>query len=247
MEKIKIIKSPDELKPYIILCKPHGLPSAPLSDNDKNNALYQAATLFPQILEVKGRKEIEHGLIHRLDTATEGLMIIAVTQKCYDDLLKLQINNKITKYYSAECNDIKNNAQLLQGFPPLNSDCNQKKIFVQSYFRNYGIKNKEVRPVTEDSGRIIQKKVNAKKIYSTQIEIIKKDKEKIYTRCMITNGYRHQVRCHLAWCGLPVINDMLYNSRCTTEKNESLAMDLKFRADKISFEYPEGDLNSYVL
>ena len=247
MEKIKIIKEPDNLKPYIILYKQKNLPSAPLTKDDKNNALYEAIKLYPQIMSVKGRKEIEYGLLHRLDTATEGLMIIALNQKCYEDLLILQMNDKIKKSYSAECNIINNNAQLLNGFPQLNIDLNNNKFLIESYFRNYGIKNREVRPVTQNSSNLIIKKISKNKIYSTQIEILKKDEKTAYTLCTITNGYRHQVRCHLAWCGLPVKNDMIYNSSCVPEKNKTLDWNLKFRADKICFEYPEGDLNSYVL
>jgi 23S rRNA-/tRNA-specific pseudouridylate synthase len=28
--------------------------------------------------------------------------------------------------------------------------------------------------------------------------------------CRITEGFRHQVRCHLAWVGLPVVGDETY-------------------------------------
>ena len=42
----------------------------------------------------------------------------------------------------------------------------------------------------------------------------------------ITNGFRHQVRCHLAWMGLPIIGDSLYNSNTDGEQ-------LKFTASKI--------------
>ena len=37
---IKIIASPDSQNPFIVACKPKGIPSAPLSADDKNNALY---------------------------------------------------------------------------------------------------------------------------------------------------------------------------------------------------------------
>ena len=49
-EQIKVIHEPTSHKPYLIIDKPAGLPSAPLTENDKENAFSKAAELFPQIL-----------------------------------------------------------------------------------------------------------------------------------------------------------------------------------------------------
>ena len=232
--QIKIIHKPDSLKPFLIIDKPAGLPSAPLNENDTNNAFYQAAKLFPQLLEVQGKKTIEHGLLHRLDTATVGLMIIAATQECYDFLQEEQKENKIIKTYSAECR--------------LQHSFDEQTITITSYFRSYGPGRKEVRPVFPEDSEIALKKVEKKVLYTTNINIKKINKEKntALVECTITNGYRHQVRCHLAWCGLPVIGDIIYNLQAKEDalKNKSTEQ-MHFCASKIQFEYPEGDLNSY--
>ena len=86
MDKIKIIFEPDKNKPFLVIYKPKNLPSAPLNKNDKNNALSQAIQIFPEIQNVTGKKQIEYGLLHRLDTATDGLLLICTTQECYDFL-----------------------------------------------------------------------------------------------------------------------------------------------------------------
>ena len=86
MQQIEIVHPPKDNEPFLVINKPAGLPSAPLSPDDKKNAFSQSATQFPQLLEVRGRKEIEHGLLHRLDTQTSGLLLIAATQECYDFL-----------------------------------------------------------------------------------------------------------------------------------------------------------------
>ena len=90
MDKIKIIFEPDKNKPFLVIYKPKNLPSAPLNENDKNNALSQAIQLFPEIQNVIGKKQIEYGLLHRLDTATDGLLLICTTQECYDFLFEQQ-------------------------------------------------------------------------------------------------------------------------------------------------------------
>ena len=95
----------------------------------------------------------------------------------------------------------------------------------------------------EDSETAL-KKVEKKVLYTTNITIKKINNENntAIAECTITNGYRHQVRCHLASCGLHVINDVIYNEDA---KNKKSTEQMHFCASKIQFEYPRGDLNSY--
>ena len=232
---IDSIKDPTPDKPFLVIYKPKGLPSAPLTEDDKDNALAHACAMYPEIKKVSGKKAIEYGLLHRLDTATDGLLLIAASQECYDFLMTEQREGRFIKTYSALCDIIPDNAELLGGFPPAPSSPST----VISYFRPYGEGRKEVRPVTEASGKAALSKLGSKKLYTTKIEITKISGSRAKAVCEITEGYRHQVRCHLAWAGYPVSGDLLYNS---DKKN---AENLLFSATKISFEYPRGDLNSY--
>ena len=242
---IEIIHCPTPEKPFLVIYKPKRLPSAPLSAEDTENALAQAAAMYPEIKNVCGKKPIEYGLLHRLDTATDGLMVIAASQECYDFLMTEQREGRFIKTYSAKCNIIPDNAELLGGFPPQpasslrGAPATKQNITATSYFRPYGQGRKEVRPVTEESGKSALSKLGTKKLYTTQITISKEDEKTAIAECCITEGYRHQVRCHLAWAGFPVIGDELYNS------DKKKAENLLFSATKISFEYPRGDLNSY--
>ncbi len=243
-EQITVIHETTSQKPYLIIDKPAGLPSAPLTDNDKENAFSEAAELYPELLNVQGKKEIEHGLLHRLDTATSGLMIIATTQECYDFLQEEQKQGRIIKTYTAECelcHDARNDE-----WPPVVPELVEGASFtIQSYFRAFGPGRKEVRPVTKDSNKAALQKVEKQVLYTTQVQIKKIDKANniVLVECTITNGYRHQIRCHLAWYGLPIINDLVYNPQA---KNKKSTEQMHFCATKIQFEYPEGDLNSYV-
>ena len=230
--KITVIHEPTPQKPFVIIDKPAGIPSAPLNDDDKENAFWQTAQLFPQLLEVHGKKPVEHGLLHRLDTATSGLMIIAATQECYDFLQQEQKEGKIIKTYLAEC-ELTEQVKVGKG----------QYISLTSYFRAYGPGRKEVRPVSADSNKADLDKVEKKVLYTTEIFIksIDKSKNTALVECQITNGYRHQVRSHLAWIGLPIINDTVYNPAANKKSTEQM----HFCASKIQFEYPRGDLNSY--
>lgn len=241
---IKIISEPSSQKPYAVIYKPAGIPSAPISTEDTNNALYQAIQQFPQLLDVKGRKEIEYGLLHRIDTPTEGLILIAATQDFYDYMQIQQQNDKFIKYYRAICKINQENSKKLTGFPDEIPDSNNNPFYITSYFRYFGNKNKEVRPVTKNSGKAALNKIGKPVEYTTEVQILSKNENTAEVQCKLSRGFKHQVRNHLAWIGLPIIGDNLYNFE---EKDKKNAVNLKFTASKIQFYYPEGDLNSYEI
>lgn len=235
---IQIVAGPSKENPFIVVKKPRGLPSAPLSEGD-DCAFSQAANLYPCILDVSGKKEIEHGLVHRIDTETEGLLLIAATQESYNTFLSCQSKGLFLKGYSAECQ--RTDAGQFCGFPPaeflLEKTSNSiKKYTASSKFRPFSQKSSQVRPVTNSSGMAAQKK-SGSKIYTTEIYM---DTDKLFAKCYIKEGYRHQVRCHLAWLGFPVRGDRIYNPLC--KENE----EMQFFADYLKFPHPlTGDFIEY--
>lgn len=228
-----IIKEITEDKPFLIVNKPTGIPSAPLTSEDKNNAFSILAEQFPQLLEVKGRKEIEHGLLHRIDTETSGLLIIAANQDCYEKLLLLQKENKIKKYYTASCNTNSDINSSIDGFPvpEVLFSKTTDKYFLESYFRFYGEGRKSVRPVTKNSNVAALKKLGKPVLYSTDVNVIDITNEIVKVEACITNGFRHQVRCHLAWMGLPIVGDKLYNPNASTDLLQFCASKIDINGD----------------
>lgn len=214
---IKVISSPSDENPFLVIYKPQGMASAPLNENDKCCALFLAAELFPQILNVKGKKEIEAGLVHRIDTVTDGLLLIASTQDAYNHFISEQEAGRFIKTYRANCTLIENLKDIKDGFPQAEysekvrnmKDGETISLHITSSFRSYGPGRKEVRPVVQTAGRAAIKKSGGKE-YSTDIQITKNDSDYL-CECRIENGFRHQVRNHLAWCSIPVKGDRLYN------------------------------------
>ncbi len=244
MPDIKIIHEPSPLEPFVVLEKPSGMPSAPLFEGDGQNALFEAKRLFPQIQSVQGKKEVECGLLHRIDTQTRGLLLIATSQEFYDHIVLSQGRGDFVKTYFAQCACDKDNAKKLGGFPDLPEICDKvgEKIgedfsqsqVLSSYFRFYGNGRSEVRPVLDGGSKFAIKKIGAKTLYSTKIEFQSCDKNSAQVKCEISKGFRHQVRCHLAWLGFPVAGDALYNyDFCSSgEKKE-----MRFFA--IGLEFPD--------
>lgn len=229
MKDIRIIHEPTDTEPFVVLDKPSGLPSAPLQAGD-DCAYSRVCKIFPELNCVTGSKNIEHGLVHRLDTATRGILLIASTQKFYDYIKQIQEEGLFCKHYKATCTFMPNCTEVLGGFPKSLDVGFQNKSFncvVKSMFRPYGKKSKEVRPVTSLSGKAATKKATSN-IYTTNIILEKKDTV-FNASCSLTKGFRHQVRCHLAWLGFPIIGDVLYNPNANS--NDSFL----FEATSCSF------------
>jgi len=236
---IRIIHEPSEKEAFLILDKDAGLPSAPLYEGDLS-AFSLAAKIYPQLLNVRGQKDVEHGLLHRIDTDTNGLLLIAASQQAYDSLFKSQKEGLFQKYYRAEVDFISDSPQKLGAFPPLPEKFNLQKngtFLLESMFRPYGKKGSQVRPVTEDCGMAARKKSGGR-LYKTEINLM----DKGIALCKISAGYRHQVRCHLSWAGLPVKNDRIYNPSCLSIREDDAEKkseeQMKFTACKITFPDP---------
>lgn len=241
MEKIKIIHEPTKLEPFVIVDKQSGIPSAPLNKDEKDNVVYFVSQMYPEILNVQGRKSIEYGLFHRLDTQTSGLLLLCTEQYFYDYLIDIQSKNLFIKEYTAFC-DEKQTSFYLDGFPPVNinklKDLNENEFKVTSFFRKFGKNGKEVRPVTEFSGIAALKKCKSQKEYCTYINF-SREKNCIVANCRISQGFRHQVRCHLSWIGYPVKGDLLYNFY---EEKEEKSENLCFYATGLRFPLPDGNM-----
>lgn len=197
MAEIKIIHEPSESEPYVVIYKPSGIPSAPLKEGDES-ALTQVLLKYPQLKAVKGKKEVEYGLLHRIDTVTSGLLLIASTQESYDNLTQQQKNGDFTKSYKATVE--------------YSGPTENKSFSVTSTFRPFGPKGAQVKPVFENSTTADKKKSGTKQ-YTTKIEI-----NGHTAICTIKEGYRHQVRAHLSYSGYPIAGDKLYNPTTKTEE-----------------------------
>lgn len=235
---IRVIHEPSEQEPFAVIWKPAGLPSAPLKEND-DCALNQALKLFPEIGAVKGKKEIEKGLLHRIDTDTQGLLLIASSQTFYTHMMIQQDAGLFKKGYKAVCT--RNSAD--SSYPPEEIKLETllsslQKYTVSSRFRPFGTGNKEVRPVSDKSPRAALKKA-CEKLYSTTVAVRKSGNDFYEADCYLTKGYRHQVRSHLAWLGLPIYGDRLYNP-CYEESQA-----FKFAAVSLEFTDLNGKIHHF--
>ena len=241
-----------EEKDYLVVYKPPRMHSAPLVKSMGNDTLLQwCIEKFPEIADLPGRKAGEGGLLHRLDYETQGLVLILRTKPGMDALLGQQREGKIIKGYSALVSE---SHTLLPGFPlerpelppsVLSGDYNSAGLFwIKSAFRPYGPGRKAVRPVLFETlpGE------NKLKRYSTEILEFQHPSISVVSmgvaslRLRILEGFRHQIRCHLAWLLLPILNDGVYGGSVYGKGY------LALRANSLSFSDPStGQERSYSI
>ena len=235
-----------ECKDFVVAEKPHDMPTAPLLETETETALNAVLELFPEGRCVCGKKSIEHGLVHRLDTATHGLFLVALNQASFDSLWAQQQNGDFLKGYTAYCTK-----QLKDDFPPCSYKL-QKRLKIESYFRYFGLKNSEVRPVAIDgtSGKAASKKAQPK-IYETLIKDFSEidfSTEALYKgftvykiECQLKSGFKHQIRAHLAWLDFPIIGDVLYCPKAQAQaakQADGFNCKLELHATSLSFINP---------
>jgi len=229
-----------ETEDFAVVFKPPRMHCAPLrrdgGENSGETLLDWYAKTFPPIMELSGRKENEGGLLHRLDFETQGLVLFAKNQQTLENLLIQQKQGKLIKEYSAIC---QKSEQQPDGFEAYTGpQASAPPLVIESYFRPYGPGRKQVRPVTKEKlkGREIAK--DGDSYYRTEVIGIEKmdntgQEESYHFTVRLKRGFRHQIRCHLAWAGFPVLNDPIYGKR---EVNGFLAL----KATGLFFDDPKS-------
>ncbi len=215
---------------WALLIKPHGMPTAPLRENEEGTLLSWFLKQSPESGDVIGRKPVEHGLVHRLDTDTYGFVLIAKTQRAMDFFFKTQQEGLLVKTYRAFCS----------GTPVFTGPVSvQRQVSgalptsITSQFRAFGPGRKQVRPVFSHDRHYRDTGTT----YTTDILSISAERvagiDCTEITCSLKAGFRHQVRAHLCSAGFPIMGDTLYNST-------SFMLPMQLYADGIQFTDPES-------
>ncbi|MDR3172874.1 MAG: RNA pseudouridine synthase [Treponema sp.] len=216
----------DETESYAVVYKPPLIFSAPLGRVFEVTLLGWYARHCPKVLDLAGNKKEEGGLLHRLDFETEGLVLFAKTQGAYESLRSQQEAGDFVKEYLAiSCPPSREGGGLLPGFPPPPvtgpSLAGSPGACIESFFRPWGPGRRAVRPVTAP-GKRLKIAGDRGKPYRTEILSCKDlgavsgipggEGPRVFG-LRIRRGFRHQIRCHLAWIGEPVLCDTLYGGQ----------------------------------
>jgi len=200
----------------IVVNKISNLPTVPLKkDKDKITLLDIVGEYCSQVKNFSGYNFHEGGVLHRLDTPTSGLVLVAKNKESFDFLREKQKENLFVKQYFVKAIY---KQTLIDGFKeyPYKDPKSENIVVIKSLFRHYGEGRTSVRPVMEDYHKqIVNKTSNT--FYETKVNFKKEDEGINYFICTLTNGFRHQIRAHMAWSGYPLLGDTLYGAEKATE------------------------------
>jgi 23S rRNA pseudouridine1911/1915/1917 synthase len=179
----------------VIVDKPGLMPTHPLSPFETGTMANILVSHWPQIVQI-GNKPMEPGLIHRLDTGTSGLLVVALTQTVWVQLKKDLVARKWKKTYQALIAGVISKPMTIS-IPLAHHPGDARKM--------KGIHS----PGDKRRGRIypaithIQPLINFSEYTLVEIHLI--------------TGVTHQIRAHLSIQGHPVGGDTLYGSKSGQE------------------------------
>jgi 23S rRNA-/tRNA-specific pseudouridylate synthase len=208
---------------------------------------------FPQ----RDRFIAETGLLYRLDRETSGIVLVALTRASFQRMLCAQNQGILEKYYLLVCAE---SLKGVQGSKPVSRVTDRAALFrnafsnkatrVESYFRSFGERGARVACIAPDVHARNLKPIT-KVLYSTEYvrgiaepyplaENSPPKNNSLYRiEAKLNKGFRHQIRAHSAWMGIPILGDTLYG--------ESAHSRLMLEAFRVSMKCENGTFITWKL
>jgi 23S rRNA pseudouridine1911/1915/1917 synthase len=168
----------------LILDKPAGIPSIALRHDETDTVPNFLLAYFRETATVSPRP-LEAGVVHRLDTSTSGLLIVARTPFTYTELRKAFHSHTVEKQYLA---------------------------LVEGQVRNTGQRESWLTSEGKRGQRMREDALGEGQWASTSYAPIESLPQHSLLRVSIQTGVRHQIRVQLAALGHPIVGDVRYGS-----------------------------------
>ncbi len=154
------------------------------------------------------------GLVHRLDQPVEGLLVVAKTKDAAAKLNKQLTSGSLNKKYLAVVS------------------VESEKAEDAGTFMDYMVKDGQV-------ARIVSSKVAEAKEARLHYKLLKKADNIALADIEIETGRFHQIRCQMAYHGMPLLGDAKYGSSHSAVLSQSLGIrNVALCANRIDFKHP---------
>ncbi len=198
--------------------KPPGwVVSAEWQTNPENNLqLFLQASIFNRDFWAKSRNLKFLRFIHRLDSMTSGVLLLAKSQGAIAPLSRLFESGETVKEYLA----------VVEGVP-------KRDTWVVEVNMDRDPDNQRLWAVTRSSEG---------KASCTEFRVLHVDGSRAVIHARPFTGRTHQIRVHLAHSGLPIQGDVLYNPRLSKKQGKFRSGDkpgaLGLRAIRLAYRNP---------
>jgi 23S rRNA pseudouridine1911/1915/1917 synthase len=169
----------------LVVDKPAAVPTAPLGPGERGTLANALVARYPETIGV-GHRAREPGLVHRLDTGTSGLILVARSKDAFDRLHAALVRGDIDKRYLA--------------------------VVAAAGLPGEGVIDEPLRPAGPRGARVAVAAPGAPDARAACSAWRKVRTAGAWAIVEVTapRAYRHQVRAHLAHIGHPIAGDRTY-------------------------------------
>ena len=210
----RILFEDDDL---IVIDKPPGLPSHPTVDEARDN-LVAALTRFLSTRDGIAKPYV--GVHHRLDRDTSGVVLFTKSPRVNAALAQMFSNHQVLKIYQALTGPRRE--------PGLRNKL-EEQWTVKNHLGKVGSKSKRARYGPVQSNGLLAE---------TSFRVIAEHPRGVWIEAVPRTGRTHQIRVHLAGCGLPILGDDLYGADNASDTADAQAIRLMLHAAELKFLHP---------
>ncbi len=179
--------------------KPAGIPVHPNSHTETGTLMNGVAALHPECIEL-GDRPLMAGALHRIDSGTSGLVLVARTQEAFERLRAQFAAQTVEKKYLALVE-----GNVLYGATLENNLVHDPAL---PYCKMVDSVHNRLTKAERAAARPLHAVTAYRPLAHTQVE----SEERTLLEVTIFTGVTHQIRAQLAMAGLHIINDRLYGA-----------------------------------
>lgn len=213
---VQLVAATDE---FVVVNKPSGMLTHPVDEKEDSTALtHWLVQQFPEIARVGDEPALRPGLVHRLDREASGLLVVARTQKSFENLKRQFIERTIEKEYLALVH-----GRVVRDHGEINFSIGRGRDGRMA-----------ARPSDDEDSREAR----------TEFFVERRFTNATLLRVRIHSGRTHQIRVHLFAIQHPVVGDPLYAPR-KIAKSFPPAPRLFLHATHLSFVDTRGERQTF--
>jgi 23S rRNA pseudouridine1911/1915/1917 synthase len=178
-----------ESSTVIVADKPAGQPTAPLRGGEVGTLANALVGRFPELAGI-GHSPREPGLVHRLDTDTSGVVLVARSAAAFETLKKALHEGRLEKRYLLVCTSEGLPDEGTIEFPIANHPKDKRRVYPCIHPRD--VMRYEPRPAL------------------TRYSVKKRGDHWAIVEVDVSRALRHQIRAHFAAIEHPLAGDELY-------------------------------------